>query len=122
MIKKTLGRYNLCSTDPYWCVEVRLPDGTTLGELWEADREPDIEDRPPSEVIELIATRVEEYLLATDRPEKRKKIEWCRCNADLLDRVWAQESAAELERQAGLAIEAASRLRQKYLLERPIDD
>jgi hypothetical protein len=80
-------------TKQYVCIRVWLPDGAPmkfLAESWNEGKEPDIENRPPSQVVEEISDKLEKAWIDTSREEKRKAIEWCRANAELLDRLWAE--------------------------------
>jgi hypothetical protein len=95
---KNLGRYNLCSADKSWSLHLNLPKDAPargLSQLFDEDQEPQIEGCVPSEIVEMISERLESYLFSTDRPEKRKVIEWCRANADRLNSEWAK---SEIER------------------------
>jgi hypothetical protein len=90
-VSKNLGRYNFASNEKQWQVSVRLPDGKWIGETWDADDEPDVGDyTPPSEIVELIAARLERYLMHSGREEKRKAIAYARSVSAEMDRAWAQ--------------------------------
>ncbi|PVE25397.1 hypothetical protein DC522_05730 [Microvirga sp. KLBC 81] len=99
MIIKQLGRYNFAGSDKEWSVQIRLPDGKWLSEMWPEDKEPDIEGLPPSEVIELIATRLEEWWICTGREEKRERIAYARSVAAQMDHDWASAEIARLEKR-----------------------
>lgn len=93
-IIKRKGRYDFCSNNEEWCIQILgLPDNApakSISEHWPIDDEPDIDDAPPSEVVELISERLESYWLNTAREEKRKVIEWAREHAEEIDSQWAK--------------------------------
>jgi len=102
IISKNRGRYDLCSTEEEWCVSICvLDDGLErcISEIWPLDDEPDIDNQPPSEVIELIAERVERHLVSAGRPKDREIIQWVRENAEHCDDAWARQQIQRLERR-----------------------
>jgi len=85
-----------------WCVSLRLPADAPQREIsqtWDLDDEPDVDDLPPSEVIEIISQRLEHYLFSTGREEDRKVIAWVRANAARLDAEWAASEAEQIPRR-----------------------
>jgi hypothetical protein len=107
MITKNKGRYDLCSNEEQWHVSIKLPNDApqrSLSDTWNLDDEPDIEDMPPSEVVEIISERIESYLLSTSREENRAVVQWIRDNAERLDAEWAAGQIKLMEsRRAALA-------------------
>lgn len=96
-IIKHKGQYNICSTDEQWCIKVFLPDDApkrVLDETWNAEDEPNIKGLPPSRVVELIAARLESYLISGGRTEARNLIDWCRIHSSRLDAEWAADQIA----------------------------
>jgi hypothetical protein len=99
-ISKNLGRYNLCSNEKSWCLSLMIhghPVCKSISETFPEDDEPDIHDVPPSEVVEIIAARVESYWISTSREESRKKIEAIREHAAELDDAWATKIIRSLQ-------------------------
>ena len=121
-ITKSKGRYNLCSTEEDWNVAIRFPDGAPfagISEMWPLDNEPDIEDVPPSEVIELISERVESHLVSTSRAHNREIIAWARKQADKLDAAWAESEITRLEKRRTRLAERIDTLRWMIPQEEP---
>lgn len=96
-VTKNLGRYNWASNDKQWCVQVMMPDGKVLSETWPEDEEPDTDGLPPSEVIELIVTRLNSYWICTKREETLARVEAARPMFDQMDDVWARRQISVLE-------------------------
>lgn len=94
---KAKGRYNLCSTEQEWQVVLRASNGTIISELFPGDEEPDIDGVPPSDVVEMIAARLEGYLFKSGRDAERAKIAWFRENAEQIDSGWARKQIADLK-------------------------
>ena len=63
---------------------------TQIQQHWPLDSEPNIDGMPPSDVIELISERVEEYLFSSQREEQQTIIAWVRAHDERLDAEWAQ--------------------------------
>jgi hypothetical protein len=102
-IHKQFGRFNLLRANKSWCLQLRLPDDAparSIAETFNEDEEPD-DSGPPSEIVEIIAEKLESYLISTKRDETRKVIEWCRENADRLDHIWAEARINSLKLQIG---------------------
>lgn len=108
-INKARGRYSLTHNDTEWQVVVRVPDtDKVLRAMFPEEREPDVTDRPPSEVVELIAARFAEYLYRSDRAKDDATLAWMREHAEVLDHAWAAERVCEiLARIATLSREAS---------------
>lgn len=84
------------------CIRLSLPDGAPspeLSESWPEDDAPAWEDRPPSEIVDLIAARLESYWISTGREKKRQVIAWCRQNIARLDREWAKSRIKHMEQE-----------------------
>lgn len=96
---KTKGRFNWAGSEDEWQVVLRASNGTTISELWDLGDEPDVDGLPPSEVVEIIAKRLEGYWINTDREAKRKKIGWLRQHAELIDSGWARNRIESLRKQ-----------------------
>lgn len=100
------------------CIRLSLPDGAPapeLSESWPEDDAPAWEDRPPSEIVDLIAARLESYWISTGREKKREVIAWCRQNIVRLDREWAETYIRYMEKEiAGMNKRIAS-LRAEYI-------
>ncbi|KKM87472.1 hypothetical protein LCGC14_1268490 [marine sediment metagenome] len=114
MITKSKGRYDLLSSDQQWCVTIRLPNDAprlALSGMWELDAEPDIEDLPPSEVVEVISERIESYLISTSREKEREVVQWIRDNAERLDAEWTAGQIKLLESQRKALAERIDSLR-----------
>jgi len=114
-ITKTLSRYDLCSNDKEWQVVVRvLGPGKVLSVLFPEDREPDVEDRPPSEVVEIIAEEHKRYLYRGNAAQEAETLAWMREHAEALDHAWAAGMARELTASAMAALEQAAELLKRY--------
>jgi hypothetical protein len=98
-VTKNLGRYNFAGTEKEWCVQVLMPDGKYISEMWPQDEEPDTDDVPPSEVIGLIEARVKSYWIYTRREEKLAQIESARPMFAQMDDVWARAQIKSLQRR-----------------------
>jgi hypothetical protein len=99
-ITKNLGAYNWANTqEKQWSVQVLMPDGKMLSEMWPEDEEPDTDGLPPSEVIELIVTRTKSYWVSTRRGETLARIEQFRPMFAQMDDAWAREQIKSLERR-----------------------
>lgn len=96
---KTKGRFNWASNSEDWQVVLRLSNGKVVSETWPLDEEPDVDGLPPSEVVEIIAQRVESYWLSTDREKQRGTISWIRQHAELIDSGWARNRIESLRKQ-----------------------
>lgn len=99
-ISKSKGRYDACSHDEEWCVSLQLPAGAPqrrISQMWPHDNEPDVDDLPPSEVIEIISQRLDEYISISGREEDRAVIAWVRENAARLDAEWAASEVLQIE-------------------------
>jgi len=113
------GNFNyLNSKQRSTIVRIHLPPdapGTVLDESWDSGDEPDTTDIPPSEMIEIFSKRLAGYLFNSSRPEKTRLIEWCRANADRLDREWAETQIADLRKEIASAEKKIKRLELDYL-------
>ena len=101
-IFKNLGRYNLASNEKSWCVEIVAmfaDENIAVSETWDADDEPDTYGLPPSEVLELISSRVESYWISTARDKQRKKINSLREHSGRLDDAWARGMIESLNKR-----------------------
>lgn len=97
------GCFNMLRPDKkYWVIRVWLPDeapASSLDETWEDGDEPTWQDRPPSEVIDIIEAKVESAWLVTDRAKKRELIAWCRDHVAMIDRKWAEHQVKLLQKR-----------------------
>lgn len=84
---KQLGRYNLCSNEKSWCLQLFTSEGN-FSELFSEADEPDVSDWLPSEVLELIENRLDSYLFKTSREETKKRIAKAREKLKDLDLAW----------------------------------
>lgn len=114
-IFKDLGRYYLGENEKQWHVKMKLPNGQWLSELWPEDEEPEIEGLPPSDVVERISEQLEKYLFKSNREETRKLIEWCRENAEELDRLWAETEIKRIRNELTKLTKQAEELQAMYL-------
>ena len=119
------GNFNyLNSKQRSTIVRIHLPPdapGTVLDESWDSGDEPDT-DIPPSEMIEIFSKRLAGYLFNSSRPEKTRLIEWCRANADRLDREWAETQIADLRKEIASAEKQIKRLELDYLCDDESDN
>lgn len=99
IVTKNLGRYNLCSNEKQWCVQVLMPDGKWLSETWDESDEPHVDGLPPSEVIDLIVDRINSYWISGRRKEQLEMVEKHRESFDKMDDAWARSQIASLERR-----------------------
>lgn len=97
-VYKTLGRFNVLSSDKQWQVQMRMPDGKFLSELWPEDEEPDIDGVSPSKILDLIEDRLKWYLFKSRRDETLARIAAYREQAEQLDDAWARRQIANYER------------------------
>lgn len=67
------GRLNLFSNERSQQVVLRTPAGN-ISELWSEGDAPYAPDQLPSEVLDAIEARLNEYLFASSKPEKLKTI------------------------------------------------
>jgi len=97
-VYKTLSRFNFASSEKQWQVQMRMPDGKFLSELWPHDEEPDIDGVPPSKILGLIEERLNAYLFKSGRDETLARIAAYREQAEQLDDAWARHQIAAHER------------------------
>lgn len=96
---KSLGRYYISHpAEKQWCVHIGLPGNRQLQALWPEAEEPDTQGSVPSDIIELIAARVEAQFIS-GRDRDREIIAWARANAEQLDSVWSAERIKDLQAQ-----------------------
>lgn len=112
------GNFNyLNSNNRSTIIRIHLPQdapATVLDESWDEGDEPET-DLPPSEMVEIFSKRLAGYLFNSSRPEKTRLIEWCRANADRLDREWAETQIADLRKQIASSEKKIKRLELDYL-------
>jgi hypothetical protein len=94
---KEKGRFNLLSNDQQWHVVLRASNGKVLSQTF--DDEPEIDGLPPSEVVEVLSTRIESFLFSSEREKQRTVIAWFREHADLIDSGWARNRIESLHNQ-----------------------
>lgn len=101
IIRKQYGRYNFLSNDSSWCLELGMPPESGFsGSLADTfEDEPDIDEKYPSELVELIAKRQARYFIDTGREEKNKKIVWLREHAREIDSAWAHDKINKLYKE-----------------------
>lgn len=114
-MSKTLGRYDLCSNDKDWQVVVRVfgPD-KALSVMFPEDREPDVRDLPPSEVVELIADRFQQYMYRSNAAKDDATMAWMREHAEALDHAWASGRVREILAEIANLSREASDLMKAY--------
>jgi hypothetical protein len=121
-VSSRTGCFNLCnSSQRQFLVEVRgLPKesgATMLSETWDEDDAPGLDGSEPlSQVIEIMAERLESYWISTRRDAARKVIAWCREHAEELDRHWACTLMEQYRSQAEKLEAKAARLDVEYNL------
>jgi hypothetical protein len=117
IISKYIGSYDLChpKEKQYYVVICWPEGGKIIDESWPEEDEPEIRDLPPSEVIELIAERLESYWISTRREENREIIAWCREYAEYLDTLWAQEQIDMLSKKISKNHKRMEDLKRFYL-------
>lgn len=94
---KEHGRYYITSNDKQWCVTVRSTTGKVISALF--DEEPEIADEPPSEVVQMIKSRIKEFLFISDREKKLEAIQWFEDNAEQINSGWAKKSIESLQKR-----------------------
>jgi hypothetical protein len=93
---KNLGRYDLCSNDKSWCVQLITSYGN-FSETFPEDEEPHIEGLLPSEILDLIEERLDSYWICTKRDEIKKRIADARKHFAELDICWIQNRISYFE-------------------------
>lgn len=102
---------------PYIFVVVTLPEWAPIKRVEQAfpeGDEPDIENRPPSEVLPLLEARAKRAWIDSAR-EKAKAHEWCRGRMGRLDALWAEQRINSIQGEMERLQKAAARLRNDYL-------
>lgn len=84
---KTLGRFNLCGMEKEWQVVLRT-DAGTVSALWDEDEEPDVADCTPSDVLDLIDSRINRPCWSSSKASKNATIAKMRESIDAADREW----------------------------------
>jgi hypothetical protein len=113
-ITKNLGRYNLCSNDKDWNVSIRI-DGESISATWPQEDEPDVSDASATEVIQLILDRENSYWISTSRARINAQADkWLSSGAEI-NRAWATQQIAELQRKSADLYQQINRLRNEYL-------
>jgi hypothetical protein len=85
---KTLGRFNICGAEKDWQV-VLSTDAGTVSAMWDEDDEPDIDDCPPSEVLDVIEARLTRpHFWSSDKDRKLAVIAKMRESIESADREW----------------------------------
>lgn len=98
-VSKSLGRYNLCSNEKDWCLQVTAwADGGALNvsALFDEDDEP-WADRP-SEALDAIEERVNRPLFFSSHAKQDNETIAKMREMDL-DRVWLEQRAAQLKKE-----------------------
>lgn len=96
---KSLGQYNLCSTERQWQLWVRTPYGN-ISALFDKDDEPDIQDALTDDLLDLIEARWKKYLYRSGQDADDARLAAIRQNAAELDRWLCNGRAEYHEKQA----------------------
>lgn len=102
---KDFGRYNFAGTEKSYCVALHTPYGN-VSQTWPADDEPNISGCLPSDVLDLIDTRLASYVYTSRREQDKATIAVIREHAIELDVLYVQNRIAAARR----AIERDERL------------
>jgi hypothetical protein len=118
-IQKRLGRYNLCSYEKQWMVEISgLPEecpARRISEHWNEEDEPEIDGLPPSEVVELMEDQMGSYLFYSARAPKMEVIQWIKAHRDAIDAAWAKREIKNLERRITRLQDKIEHLKTVYI-------
>ena len=91
-----LGHYNYCSNEKDWVLHLNVKDGEISRAISTMFAEEDGDPAqgggiPPSEVLEIIAKRIESYWISTGREKDRETIDWMRKRVAEMDSAWASQ-------------------------------
>jgi len=106
------------SGKPFVAVAVELPAGapaSRIEEAFEPDRVPDVEDRPPSEVLPLLEERLNRAWIDTARAEKSAVYAWCKQHMARLDVFWAEAQRDCIQKTMDRLKKQADGLRDQFL-------
>lgn len=70
----------------------------SLSAIWPDKDAPSVEGVPPSEIVDLLKCRLNDYIFNSSRDKDNKVIEWAETNADALDEQWAKEQITKHEK------------------------
>lgn len=109
-----LGRYNLASTKKEWMLALVTTRGR-VSETWPEDDKPEVCGLLPSEVLDLIDSRLDSYWYKSSRDKDKAEIATIREHANEIDIDWldgrikaAESKLAELrERRAAFVADIA---------------
>lgn len=90
---KNFGRYNFAGTEKSYCVTLSTPYGS-ISQTWPADDEPDIGGCLPSDVLDLIETRLKSYLYSSHREKDEATIATIREHANELNVLYVKNRIA----------------------------
>jgi hypothetical protein len=90
-------RFYFGENEKQYQVVVRASNGKYVSVLF--DEKQEIEDMPPSEVIQLIKERVKSFWIMPDREKRMEVIEWFEQNAEKIDSGWALRSIEGLRKK-----------------------
>lgn len=96
-----LGNYDFASTCKDWCLSLRTDYGN-LSEMWPENDMPDIDGMLPSDIVDLIESRLDSYWYTSRRAESKEKIARIRAHAHEIDLDWLDQKINAAE--AGLAV------------------
>lgn len=98
MVSWTLerGQYNWAVEEDVWCLTLETPYGT-VSEIFPDKPEVDPEKTTPSEVLDLIEERLDSYLFATGRTERKARIAKIRKHAHEIDTTWLDQQIEKLD-------------------------
>ena len=102
---KNFGRYNFAGTEKSYCVTMHTPYGN-ISTTWPADEEPEISGCLPSDVLDLIETRLKSFLYSSHRDKDAATIAAIREHANELDVLYVKNRIAAARK----AIERDERL------------
>ena len=93
-----LGRYNLCSNEKDWCLQLQTSGGN-FSETWPEDEKPNVDGMLPSQVLDLIEEQLRSFWVSSGRDEKLKRMEEWRKRAHEYDEAWLLRRIEETEEQ-----------------------
>jgi hypothetical protein len=94
---KNLGHYNFAGHEKNWCVSLITPYGR-VNEIWPEREEPDIDDLLPSEVLDLIESRLDSYWISTSREKDKATIAAIKEHAAEIDLAWLDAKIESTEK------------------------
>jgi hypothetical protein len=120
MISVRYGNFNWAQPkDEQVLIQVTFPADMNppmqnYSETWDINNDPFSSDIPPSEWATIFQSRLNQYLLATDRELKAKTLKWMADNASELDLRWANKRILFLENRIKNITRDIARLQEIY--------